>query len=239
MQAKPNILVVDDDQEIRELLTEYLTKYDFLVKSAKNRDEMLHKIQQETFDLILLDLMLPGANGIELCQELRKTSNIPIIIVTAIDEETDRIIGLEAGADDYVVKPFNPRELVARIKAVLRRSTNLPDTKSSCCKIYQFSLWQLNTKTRQFLSPDKIEISLSSGEYNLLLAFLEHAGHVITREQLLEFTKDREMEAFDRSIDVQVSRLRHKIELDPKNPQLIKTIRGGGYILATEVKIVS
>ena len=237
-KEKKHILVVDDDSEIRELLTQYLTKYQYRVYSAKDGREMQKVLGQEDIDLVLLDLMLPEVSGITLCQNLRKKSNIPVIILTANDDTTDRIVGLEVGADDYQTKPFDPRELLARIKAVLRRYTGniTTETAQDHAEIFSFDGWTLDTATRRVTSPNDEEINLRSGEYELLLIFLERPQRVLSRDQLLNLTRNRDAEPFDRSIDVQISRLRQKLETDPKKPVIIKTIRGGGYMLSLSVK---
>lgn len=237
-KEKKHILLVDDDSEIRELLTEYLTKYQYRVSTAKNGDEMHKILNQEDIDLILLDVMLPGASGITLCQNVRQKSDIPIIMLTANNDETDRIVGLEVGADDYQTKPYNPRELLARIKAVLRRYTvgTVHKVDQNHAVVFSFGGWELDTATRRVTSPDDKEVGLSSGEYDLLLIFLERSQRVLSRDQLLNLTRNRDAEPFDRSIDVQISRLRQKLEIDPKTPDIIKTIRGGGYMLSLAVK---
>ncbi len=236
---KSHILIVDDDSEIRDLLAEYLAKYQFRVSTAKNGDEMKKLLEQGQIDLILLDVMLPGTSGINLCKEVRQESDIPIIMLTANDDETDRIVGLEVGADDYQTKPYNPRELLARINAVLRRyhkSTVTKTDKGEKILVYGFGGWKLDTATRQVISPNNEQVNLSSGEYDLLLIFLERPQRVLSRNQLLNLTHNRDAEPFDRSIDVQISRLRQKLEEDHKNPTMIKTIRGGGYMLSLPVK---
>jgi two-component system OmpR family response regulator len=237
----PHILVVDDDLEIRELLSKFLTQHNFRVTMAKNGKEMMQYATASNIDLIVLDIMLPGDDGFELCRKLRQTSQAPIIMVTAVSDEADRIVGLELGADDYVTKPFNPRELLARIKAVLRRVQENGDSyivKSPEGPIkYQFSDWELDKNTRRLVSPEDMEVTLSAGEYDLLIAFLTHPQRVLNRDQLLDMAKNRAGIPFDRSIDVQVSRLRQKLEIDPKNPEMIKTVRGGGYMLTAEVKV--
>ncbi len=238
-EEKPkHLLVVDDDVEIRNLLSKLLTGYGFTVSQASNGEEMFAVLNDEQIDLIILDIMMPGEDGFSLCRTLRADSNISIIMLTAVGEDTDRIIGLEMGADDYLTKPFNPRELLARVKAVLRRTGDLqvetmPSTDTS---IICFEDWQLDMATRRLLSPENVEISLSSGEYSLLEAFVEHPQKVLSRDQLLEYTRNRLAGPFDRSIDVQVSRLRQKIEEDPKKPVLIKTVRGGGYMFTAKIR---
>lgn len=238
-----HILIVDDDSEIRKLVSQYLTQYQYRVSMAED-GEQLQKIlaRNDDIDLILLDIMMPGEDGFTLCKKIRTKSKIPIIMLTAVDEETDRVLGLELGADDYQTKPIRPRELLARIKAVLRRRTDdfattdddaLPQEK---LLVYEFANWQLDTATRKFLAPDKTEVILSAAEYTLLLTFLQRPQRVLSRDQLMTATHNREAEPFDRSIDVLISRLRHKVELDSKQPELIKTVRSGGYMLATAVK---
>lgn len=235
-----NLAIVDDDKEIRELLTDLLQQYGYTAFSASNGTELYRLLDNEKIDLIVLDIRMPGEDGFTICQNIRKTSKVPIIMLTANGEEMDRIIGLEMGADDYLPKPFNPRELVARIKAVLRRSTEGGDLEKifigTEAEIFKFSGWQLDTATRKLTSPDGLEISITAGEYTLLMTFLERPKRVLSRDQLLEITHNRQAGPFDRSIDIQVSRLRQKIEEDPKEPTLIKTVRGGGYMLTVPVE---
>jgi two-component system, OmpR family, response regulator len=229
------ILIVDDDREIRDLLAQFLVKHEYQVETAANANELMKKLDTGRFDIIVLDLMMPGEDGLSLCRRLRVTSNIPIIMLTAMGEDTDRIVGLEMGADDYIAKPFNPRELLARIKAVLRRSdgTSTADYDS---KQITFEGWQLDLEKRELRSADNVLMPLTSGEYGLLLAFVDHPQRVLTRDQLLDLTRGRTAGPFDRSIDVQLSRLRRKIEPDPKSPTLIKTVRSGGYIFTPKVE---
>ncbi len=238
-EQNPRLLIVDDDKEIRELLANFLSRYGYLVSAAANGKDMFAQLARHTFDLIILDIMMPGDDGFSLCKQLRKDSNLPIIMLSAIGEETDRIIGLEVGADDYLPKPFNPRELVARIKAVLRRSQHPiepePQSTTSDSDTVVFCNWIIDKGTRKLLNPEGIEIILSAGEYTLLVAFLDHPRRVLSRDQLLEITHNRSAGPFDRSIDIQVSRLRQKIEVDPKQPELIKTVRGGGYMFTAKV----
>lgn len=239
-----SILIVDDDKELRELLTDLLNKYGYEVESAANGAQMFEKLSMHNIELIILDIRLPGEDGFSLCQKLRLSSSIPIIMLTANGDETDRIVGLEMGADDYLPKPFNPRELVARIKAVLRRfqeGTLLAKAKERSpfsAAILKFSGWRLELASRRLLSPDNLEITLSAGEYTLLLTFLERPRRVLSRDQLLELIHHREATPFDRSIDIQVSRLRQKIEDDPKDPKFIRTVRGGGYVFHPHVEKV-
>ena len=235
------LLVVDDDQEIRELLEKILTRYNYQVISAVDGVDMFEKLAAQQVDIILLDVMLPGEDGFVLCQKVRRDHKIPIIMLTAIGETADRIVGLEMGADDYLTKPFDPRELIARIKAVTRRTqSQAADSEPVAVTFSQrdvvhFAGWTLNKNTRSLTSEDNVEIALSTGEYDLLVAFLEYAQKVLSRDQLLDLTKNRSAGPFDRSIDIQVSRLRHKIEVDSKKPLLIKTVRGGGYMFTAKV----
>ena len=237
---KSTILIVDDDQEIRDLLSRFLEQHGYRALVAQNGREMETTFKRQQVDAIILDIMLPGKSGLTLCQEVRQSSSVPIIMLTAVTEDVDRILGLEMGADDYISKPFNPRELLARIKAVLRRTQGANDLVSIKAKseIYYFADWSLDKAKRRLISPDQVEISLSSGEYDLLLAFLNRPQQVLSRDLLLDITKNREAGPFDRSIDIQISRLRQKIEVDPKSPHLIKTVRGGGYVLTAEVSKV-
>ncbi len=234
MDSSPHILVVDDDREIRDLLSRFLRKHSFRVTAAADGREMRKAMEAGKFDLVVMDLMLPGEDGLALTRWLRSTSGMPVIMLTAIGEETDRIIGLEMGADDYVPKPFNPRELLARIRAVLRRAEGLPSVEART-GVVAFDGWKIDTDRRELFRPDGELVPLTSGEYDLLLALVERPQRVLTRDQLLDITRGRNTVPFDRSIDVQISRLRRKIENDPKDPVRIKTVRGGGYMFAGEV----
>lgn len=234
--ADITILVVDDDTELRNLLGDYLRKNGYQVTLAADGKDMRRSLEGGKIDLIVLDLMLPGEDGLVLCRNLRVSSNIPVIILTARGDETDRIIGLEMGADDYLSKPFNPRELLARIKSVLRRTQTLPDNVPAKEGRYLcFAEWKLDTMTRNLLAQDGLVVALSGAEYRLLKLFLEHPNRILTRDQLLELTQGRDAEPFDRSIDVQISRLRLRLRDDAKEPAIIKTVRGAGYLLATQV----
>jgi two-component system, OmpR family, response regulator len=236
MENIKHILIVDDDADIRQLLSQFLCQHNFKVSLAGDGRDMQLKLQRNDIDLIVLDVMLPGASGTQLCQQLRRDTNIPIIMLTAVDEEVERILALEMGADDYLGKPFNPRELLARIKAVLRRTdVKAVDKNPEQAVCYQFDRWLLDTGKRHLMLDNDIEVMLSSGEYALLLAFVERPQRVLSRDLLLDITKNREAGPYDRSIDIQISRLRHKIEESPKKPQLLKTVRGGGYVLTTDV----
>ena len=230
-----HILVVDDDREIRDLLSRFLVKHGLRVSSAKDGPEMMKALGERGIDLVVLDLMLPGEDGLSLCRRLRAQSDMPVIMLTAMGEDTDRIVGLEMGADDYLPKPFNPRELLARIKAVLRRSQNLAAPPVAADEMLRFDGWALDIGARQLLSPDGTDVALSTGEYELLYAFVTHPRRVLSRDQLLDLARGRSAVPFDRSVDIQVMRLRRKIEVDPKEPRIIKTVRGGGYVFAAEV----
>jgi two-component system OmpR family response regulator len=230
-----HILVVDDDREIRDLLSRFLVKHGLRVSSAKDGPEMMKALAERGIDLVVLDLMLPGEDGLSLCRRLRAQSDMPVIMLTAMGEDTDRIVGLEMGADDYLAKPFNPRELLARIKAVLRRSQNIAAAPVATDEMVRFDGWALDVGARRLLSPDGEDVALSTGEYELLYAFVTHPRRVLSRDQLLDLARGRSAVPFDRSVDIQVMRLRRKIEIDPKEPRIIKTVRGGGYVFAAEV----
>lgn len=233
-----HILVVDDDREIRDLLSRFLSKHGYRVTAVADGHEMRRTLADWKIDLIVLDLMLPGEDGLSLCKNLRAQSQIPVIMLTIMGEETDRIVGLEVGADDYLPKPFNPRELLARMKAVLRRAP-LATTREApaISRIHQFSGWKLKIGRRQLESPQGLFVDLSTGEFDLLVAFVEHPQRVLNRDQLLDLSHGRAEALFDRSIDMQVSRLRRKIEINPKKPEMIKTVRGGGYMFTSKVTL--
>lgn len=237
MAGLPHLLVVDDDPEIRGLVSQFLEPHGFRVSTAADGNAMRQIMANGQFDLIILDLMLPGDDGLVLCRELRSTSRVPVIFLTAAGGETDRVVGLEMGADDYLSKPFSTRELLARVRAVLRRtaSPSAEENPEPYGNVFMFTGWSLDTGRRQLRSPDGVLVELSGGEYELLLCFLKSPHIVLTRDQLLDCTRGRMAGPFDRAIDVQVGRLRRKIEVDPKNPDLIKTVRGGGYVLASQV----
>ena len=231
------ILIVDDDPEIRGLLVNYLSRNAFEAVAARDGREMWQKLERHAVDLIVLDLMLPDTDGLTLCRELRVKSSIPVLMLTARGEETDRIVGIEMGADDYLVKPFNPRELLARIKAILRRARALPpNLRPEQTRCLSFAGWCLDTAARLLTSPDGVATPLSGGEYRLLRILLDHPNRVLTRDQLTEMTQGREAEAYDRAVDVQVSRLRQRLRDDSREPELIKTVRGEGYVLASTVE---
>jgi two-component system OmpR family response regulator len=238
MPSAPHILIVDDHREIRELVSRALTKEGFRVSTAADGRAMRQILADSRIDLILLDLMLPGEDGLSLCRSLRTGSNIAIIMLTAKGDEVDRVIGLEMGADDYLPKPFGSRELIARIRAVLRRSRDTAPTSSDPArrpKQYRFDRWRLDTGRRELVRDDGTVLPLSTGEYELLIVLVERPQRVLSRDQLLDLARGRTATAIDRSIDTQVSRLRRKLEEDPANPSLIKTVWGGGYVLTPAV----
>ena len=235
--AMPHLLVVDDDREIRELLKQFLERQRFRVTAVRDGRELRRAWPLGHYQLVVLDLMLPGESGMDLARWLRAESNIPIVMLTALGEETDRIVGLELGADDYVPKPFNPRELLARIRAVLRRAGDAPETRAEpTARAYLFGGWTLEPSRRRLLNPDAVEVALTGGEYDLLLALVSRPNRVLTREMLLDLLRGRQAGPYDRAIDVAVSRLRRKLEDNGRHAQLIKTVRGGGYVLAAEVE---
>ncbi|MEX0853298.1 MAG: response regulator [Bauldia sp.] len=237
MTAAPHILIVDDHREIRDLVSRALAKEGFRVSTAGDGRVMRKVLADSRIDLIVLDLMLPGEDGLALCRALRAESNIPIIMLTAKGDEVDRVIGLEMGADDYLPKPFGSRELISRIRAVLRRSRMPIGTAGDQRRPrrYRFDRWTLDAETRGLLRDDGVVVPLSTGEYDLLLAFVERPQRTLNRDQLLDLGRRRAANAFDRSVDTQVSRLRKKIERDPGDPKIIKTVWGGGYVFAPTV----
>ncbi len=241
MADRPHLLVVDDDPEIRDLLQRFLSKHGYRVAMAADGAAMARTLAAGAFDLVVLDVMLPGEDGLSLCRRLRQETDLPIIMLTALAEEADRVVGLEVGADDYVVKPFSPRELLARIRAVLRRTgegasqpprlPGEPPPRES----WRFAGFRLDPMARELRDEADVLIPLTAGEYALLKAFVERPRRVLTRDQLLDITRGREAAPFDRSVDVQLGRLRRKVEADPKAPALLKTVRGDGYVLAADV----
>ena len=229
--AQTRLLVVDDDADIRELLSAYLARYDMDVEAAADGASLFDKLEHAHFDLIILDIMLPGEDGLSLCRRLRATSPIPVIFLTALDSSTDRVVGLELGADDYVVKPFDPRELLARIRTVLRRTSEAGQIPQS--DLRTFAGWTLDVRSRELRRDDE-RITLSDAPYRLLMVFLEAPFAVLSREYLLRRTQGRDADAYDRSVDIQVSRLRAL--LGDAAPRIIKTVRGGGYMLSADVE---
>ncbi|QSR17078.1 response regulator [Novosphingobium sp. KA1] len=229
------LLLVDDEAALREPLAEYLSRQGFAVRQAQSAAEARNLLRDEKPDLVLLDIMMPGEDGLSLCRHLVEAQDVPVIFLTARGEATDRIVGLEIGADDYVVKPFEPRELVARIRSVLRRAARIaaPATEN---EIFAFETWQLDPLKRRLTDAEGASVAISSVEFRLLMAFLEHPRQVLNRDRLLDMVQGREAHLFDRAVDNQVSRLRRKIEVDSRNPQLIQTVWGGGYMLAADVR---
>jgi two-component system OmpR family response regulator len=236
METLPTILIVDDDREIRTLLADYLDNNGFHTLAAADGAAMRRVLENSHVDLIVLDLTLPGEDGLTLCRTLRASSNLPVIMLTARGEPLDRILGLEMGADDYLPKPFEPRELTARIRNVLRRTQALPPKLAlPLAKRMAFAGWHFDLVARHLLSPQGMVVMLSGAEFRLLQVFLDHPNHVLNRDQLLSLTKGRDADPFDRSIDLQVSRLRQKLGDDAKAPLLLKTVRNEGYVLAATV----
>ena len=235
------ILIVDDDPEIRRLLVDYLARNGFEAIAARDGREMWQALERHVIALIGRDLMLPDTDGLTLCRDLRAkagVADIPVLMLTARGEETDRIVGIEMGADDYLVKPFNPRELLARIKTILRRTRALPpNLRPESARCICFSGWCLDTATRLLTAPDGVAVPLSGGEYRLLRILLDHPNRVLNRDQLVEMIQGREAGPYDRAIDVQVSRLRQRLRDDSREPALIKTVRGEGYVLATTIEV--
>ena len=236
MEDNLHITVVDDHKDIRNLLSRYLSESGYRVSVAEDAHTLRILLQKSVPDLIVLDIMMPGEDGLSLCRHLRETTNIPIILLTAVSGETDRIVGLEMGADDYITKPFNARELLARVKAVLRRANSLPPKQQRPkSQRLRFGRWILDVSKRELVNHAGLATPLSTAEYRLLMVLLDHPRVVLTRDQLLDLTVGRISDVFDRSIDNQISRLRKKIEVDPRNPDLIKTHWGGGYCFTAEV----
>lgn len=236
MDKYPCVLVVEDNREIRELVVRYLNEHDMTAIGVADGRAMRTTLERETVNLVILDVMLPGEDGLTLCRKLREHSRIPVIMLTALGEYSDRVVGLEMGADDYVTKPFDPRELLARIKAVLRRCEGQGETVRLGKKAQvRFAGWTLHVARRELVDAEGLVEPLSSGEFDLLLAFIHHPRQVLSRERLLDLAHGKAAEMYDRSIDTQVMRLRRKIEADPKDPQFIKTVWGGGYMFTPEI----
>ena len=228
------LLLVDDEATLREPLAEYLSRQGFVIVQAASAAQARSRLREEVPDLVLLDVMMPGEDGLSLCRHLVEARALPVILLTAKGEATDRVVGLEIGADDYVVKPFDPRELVARIRSVLRRVQRGGGAVPTD-ELFEFDGWRLDPLKRRLTDPGGAMVAISSAEFRLLLAFLEHPRQVLDRDRLLDMVQGREAHLFDRAVDNQVSRLRRKIEQDSRNPQLIQTVWGGGYILAADV----
>ncbi|WP_298189846.1 response regulator [Novosphingobium sp.] len=239
--AATRVLVVDDEAALREPLSDYLVRQGFAASQAASAAEARARLAAEAFDIVLLDIMMPGEDGLSLCRHLIEARQLPVIFLTARGEATDRIVGLEIGADDYVVKPFDPRELVARIRSVLRRAARAPGAAESAAADqyhYTFDGWRLDPLRRRLIDREGAVVAISSAEFRLLVAFLDHPRQVLDRDRLLDMVQGREAHLFDRAVDNQISRLRRKIERDSRNPELIQTVWGGGYMLAAEVRRV-
>jgi len=235
-EAAPiRLLLVDDEPSLREPLAEYLARQGFVVRQAEDAAKARSALLEETPDLVLLDVMMPGEDGLSLCRHLTETRNLPVIMLTAKGEAMDRIVGLEIGADDYVPKPFEPRELVARIRSVLRRASKASPALDEDA-LYEFDGWQLDPLKRKLIDPDETVVPISSAEFRLLVAFLNHPRQVLDRDRLLDMVQGREAHLFDRAVDNQVSRLRRKMEHDSRDPKLIQTVWGGGYRFAADVR---
>jgi two-component system, OmpR family, response regulator len=236
MTDRPHLLIVDDDREIRGLLAQYLEKHEFRTTAVADGREMRRVLERSHVDLVVLDLMLPGEDGLSLCRELRSRSQVPIIMLTARGEDVDRIVGLELGADDYVAKPFNPRELLGRIRVVLRRAAHAPrDPSPESVRAFSFGDWRLDTVTRTLTDAAGRQVALSGAEYRLLAVLLAAGNRVLTRSQLTELLRGRDADPFDRSIDVRISRLRQILGDDARAPQIIKTVYGEGYVVGVSV----
>jgi len=237
MTERPHILVVDDDREIRNLLCEYLEKNGFRTTAVAEGKSLRRTMEHTHIDLVVLDLMLPGDDGLTLCREIRTRSQVPIIMLTALGEDIDRIVGMEVGADDYLAKPFNPRELLVRIRAVLRRAVHAPrDPLPNEVKAYRFAGWRLDVTSRTLAHESGTAVPLTGAEFRLLSVLLAHPHRVLSRVQLAELTRGRDIDPFDRSIDVRISRLRQALGDGGRSPQIIKTIYGEGYLIGVEVE---
>ena len=231
-----SLLIVDDDLEVLALLRKFFVQHGYAVEIATDGPSLWAAIERKPPDLVILDVMLPGDNGLVLCQRLQAQHRMPVVMLTAMSELSDRVVGLELGADDYLTKPFDARELLARVRAVLRRvSERSPVSQEPPRPLIDFADWHLDVTRRELRSPDNVMIPLSAGEFDLLLVFVEHPQRILTREQLLDLARGHTHEAFDRSIDVQVSRLRRKLESDTKRPAMIRTVRNGGYLFTPSV----
>ena len=236
---RPHVLIVDDDETVRRLVNDYLVQNDFRVSGASRGAELMGALGGQVIDLVLLDLRLGGEDGMQLLRQVRAHSQIPVIILTGRTEEADRVMGLELGADDYLTKPFSPRELLARIRTVLRRTPAGQEVHGApVCRAYRIPGWELNLRTRRLKGADGAEVGLSNGEFNLLAALLASANRVVTRDQLIEMSRRYDNEVYDRAVDVQILRLRRKLERNPAEPQIIVTERGAGYRIAVPVEAV-
>lgn len=232
------LIVVDDDHEIRELLADYLGRHGYRALVAEDAEALHRLLSRETPDLLIVDIMMPGDDGFTICREVRRTSEVPIIMLTASADETDRILGLELGADDYLGKPFNPRELLARIKAVLRRTRHVSHDTPEHARLVAFGEWKLDRVTRELIDRHGVRSPLSGADFQLLQVFLEHPEQVLSREALFDLSRGRPAPPLDRSIDVHVCRLRQRLGEDAQHSQLIRTVRGAGYVLASQVDTV-
>lgn len=236
-RTRTYIALVEDDEDISELVAELLTREGYEVGRCRSGAELDRLMARRRVDLVLLDLMLPGEDGLSICRRLHAAPiRLPVIMITAKGDDIDRILGLELGADDYLPKPFNPRELIARLRAVLRRTREIHRPAPNAGRWYRFAGWTLDAGSRQLSGPAGRQVELTGGEFDLLLAFLDHPQRVLTRDQLLDWTRGRDAAPYDRTIDVQLSRVRRKLGDDPKSPQMIRTVRGGGYLFAPEVE---
>jgi len=234
-----SLLLVDDEAGLREPLAAYLARQGFVVREAGSAASARAMLLESVPDLVLLDVMMPGEDGLSLCRHLAEARDVPVILLTARGEATDRIVGLEIGADDYVVKPFEPRELVARIRSVLRRASKAPAAAPEEDAVYEFDGWRLDPLKRRLTDPEGTVVPISSAEFRLLVAFLTHPRQVLDRDRLLDMVQGREAHLFDRAVDNQISRLRRKIEVDSRDPRLIQTVWGGGYRLAADVRRIA
>ncbi|WP_027800582.1 response regulator [Paraburkholderia dilworthii] len=234
----PHVLVVDDEEDIRSLLTGFFRKHGHEVSIATDGQSLFAALEVQHVDIVILDVMLPGEDGFSLCRRIRAASKVPVIMLTAVADHVDRIVGLEMGADDYLVKPFDARELLARVKAVLRRTTQAEAAVAGTATrpVLSFAGWRLDIARRELRSADHTLTILSSSEFDLLLVFAEHAQRVLTRDQLLDLARGSSHEVYDRSIDVQVGRLRRKLDAGPDTPSVIRTVRGGGYMFTPMVR---
>ena len=239
MPQQDHLFVVDDDAGIRDLLREYFEQHGYRVTAVADGRGLRAALKSARPDVVILDLMLPGEDGLALCRDLRARSNVPIVMLTARGEETDRIVGLEMGADDYVPKPFHPRELLARVRSILRRARSIPDNlQPERTRTFRFAGWTLDVATRTLAGADGVVVDLSGTEFRLLRTFVDHPNRTLTRDQLIDLMLARDAGPFDRAIDVQVSRLRHRLRDNGKEPAIIKTVRGQGYVLAVPVEAV-
>jgi two-component system, OmpR family, response regulator len=239
MKENAHILVIDDHRDIRDLVGRYLRRHDYRTTEADSAAQGRKHLAAGAFDLVILDIMMPGEDGLSLCRYLRESKGPPVILISAMAEDTDRIVGLEVGADDYLAKPFNPRELLARIRAVLRRSqdSHIRVEQEETHAVWRFDRWALYASKRALFDEHQQKTALSSGEFRLLRTLLNRPNQLLSRDQLLDLTQGRSARAFERTIDNQISRLRQKLERNPAEPALIQTIWGNGYMLCTQVMI--